>query len=85
MSFGFLFFLFSGDVTSFAGCYLTGQMPIQVNTDFTTPPFSSITHWLLVIQPENLKKKFYKYFQKDKLVSENHYVDIMAERRKVNM
>uniref|UniRef100_A0A3P8UPQ0 Lysosomal amino acid transporter 1 homolog n=3 Tax=Cynoglossus semilaevis TaxID=244447 RepID=A0A3P8UPQ0_CYNSE len=30
MSFGFLFFLFSGDVTSFAGCYLTGQMPIQV-------------------------------------------------------
>ncbi|XP_077578985.1 lysosomal amino acid transporter 1 homolog [Stigmatopora nigra] len=32
MSFGFLFFLFSGDVTSFAGCYLTGQLPIQVVT-----------------------------------------------------
>ncbi|XP_030008940.1 lysosomal amino acid transporter 1 homolog [Sphaeramia orbicularis] len=32
MSFGFLFFLFSGDVTSFAGCYLTNQLPIQVIT-----------------------------------------------------
>ena len=32
MSFGFLFFLFSGDLTSFAGCYLTSQLPIQVNT-----------------------------------------------------
>ncbi|XP_057693999.1 lysosomal amino acid transporter 1 homolog [Corythoichthys intestinalis] len=32
MSFGFLFFLFSGDVTSFAGCYLTRQLPIQVVT-----------------------------------------------------
>uniref|UniRef100_A0A8D3BFL2 Uncharacterized protein n=1 Tax=Scophthalmus maximus TaxID=52904 RepID=A0A8D3BFL2_SCOMX len=32
MSFGFLFFLFSGDVTSFAGCYLTSQLPIQVVT-----------------------------------------------------
>ncbi|XP_072313798.1 lysosomal amino acid transporter 1 homolog [Eucyclogobius newberryi] len=30
MSFGFLFFLFSGDLTNFAGCYLTGQLPIQV-------------------------------------------------------
>ncbi|XP_077398278.1 lysosomal amino acid transporter 1 homolog [Festucalex cinctus] len=32
LSFGFLFFLFSGDVTSFAGCYLTRQLPIQVFT-----------------------------------------------------
>lgn len=32
MSFGFLFFLFSGDLTSFAGCYLTSQLPIQVIT-----------------------------------------------------
>ncbi|KAK5868340.1 hypothetical protein PBY51_009366 [Eleginops maclovinus] len=32
MSFGFLFFLFSGDLTSFAGCYLTSQLPIQVVT-----------------------------------------------------
>ncbi|KAM9812359.1 lysosomal amino acid transporter 1 homolog isoform X1 [Syngnathus typhle] len=32
MSFGFLFFLFSGDVTSFVGCYLTRQLPIQVVT-----------------------------------------------------
>ncbi|XP_062241362.1 lysosomal amino acid transporter 1 homolog [Platichthys flesus] len=32
MSFGFLFFLFSGDVTSFAGCYLTSQLPIQTVT-----------------------------------------------------
>ncbi|CAL1571877.1 unnamed protein product [Knipowitschia caucasica] len=30
MSFGFLFFLFSGDLTNFAGCYLTGQLPIQI-------------------------------------------------------
>lgn len=30
MSFGFLFFLFSGDLTNFAGCYLTSQLPIQV-------------------------------------------------------
>lgn len=30
MSFGFLFFLFSGDLTNFAGCYLTNQLPIQV-------------------------------------------------------
>lgn len=33
MSFGFLVFLLSGDLTSFAGCYLTSQLPIQVNTD----------------------------------------------------
>uniref|UniRef100_A0A668RHH6 Uncharacterized protein n=1 Tax=Oreochromis aureus TaxID=47969 RepID=A0A668RHH6_OREAU len=33
MSFGFLIFLLSGDLTSFAGCYLTSQLPIQVNTD----------------------------------------------------
>ncbi|XP_034557756.1 lysosomal amino acid transporter 1 homolog [Notolabrus celidotus] len=32
MSFGFLIFLFSGDLTSFAGCYLTSQLPIQVVT-----------------------------------------------------
>ncbi|XP_044210141.1 lysosomal amino acid transporter 1 homolog [Thunnus albacares] len=32
MSFGFLFFLFSGDLTSFAGCYLTSQLPIQIVT-----------------------------------------------------
>ncbi|XP_037632363.1 lysosomal amino acid transporter 1 homolog [Sebastes umbrosus] len=32
MSFGFLFFLFSGDLTSFAGCYLTSQLPIQMVT-----------------------------------------------------
>uniref|UniRef100_A0A3P8TYC4 Solute carrier family 66 member 1 n=1 Tax=Amphiprion percula TaxID=161767 RepID=A0A3P8TYC4_AMPPE len=32
MSLGFLLFLFSGDLTSFAGCYLTRQLPIQVNT-----------------------------------------------------
>ncbi|XP_049581468.1 lysosomal amino acid transporter 1 homolog [Syngnathus scovelli] len=32
MSFGFLLFLFSGDVTSFVGCYLTRQLPIQVFT-----------------------------------------------------
>uniref|UniRef100_A0A3Q0S3Q1 Solute carrier family 66 member 1 n=1 Tax=Amphilophus citrinellus TaxID=61819 RepID=A0A3Q0S3Q1_AMPCI len=32
MSFGFLVFLFSGDLTSFAGCYLTSQLPIQVVT-----------------------------------------------------
>ncbi|XP_028320783.1 lysosomal amino acid transporter 1 homolog isoform X2 [Gouania willdenowi] len=32
VSFGFLFFLFSGDVSSFAGCYLTSQLPIQVIT-----------------------------------------------------
>ncbi|XP_070827355.1 lysosomal amino acid transporter 1 homolog [Chaetodon trifascialis] len=32
MSFGFLFFLLSGDLTSFAGCYLTSQLPIQVVT-----------------------------------------------------
>uniref|UniRef100_A0A665W250 Solute carrier family 66 member 1 n=1 Tax=Echeneis naucrates TaxID=173247 RepID=A0A665W250_ECHNA len=32
MSFGFLLFLFSGDITSFAGCYLTSQLPIQVVT-----------------------------------------------------
>ncbi|XP_026230699.1 lysosomal amino acid transporter 1 homolog [Anabas testudineus] len=32
MSFGFLFFLFSGDLTNFAGCYLTNQLPIQVVT-----------------------------------------------------
>uniref|UniRef100_A0A8C6T5Y2 PQ-loop repeat-containing protein 2 n=1 Tax=Neogobius melanostomus TaxID=47308 RepID=A0A8C6T5Y2_9GOBI len=30
MSFGFLFFLFSGDLSNFAGCYLTSQLPIQV-------------------------------------------------------
>ncbi|XP_055003678.1 LOW QUALITY PROTEIN: lysosomal amino acid transporter 1 homolog [Boleophthalmus pectinirostris] len=30
MSFGFLLFLFSGDLTNFAGCYLTNQLPIQV-------------------------------------------------------
>ncbi|XP_033833038.1 lysosomal amino acid transporter 1 homolog [Periophthalmus magnuspinnatus] len=30
MSFGFLLFLFSGDLTNFAGCYLTSQLPIQV-------------------------------------------------------
>lgn len=30
VSFGFLFFLFSGDLTNFAGCYLTRQLPIQV-------------------------------------------------------
>lgn len=35
ISFGFLFFIFSGDLTNFAGCYLTRQLPIQVNpTDF---------------------------------------------------
>ncbi|XP_054867817.1 lysosomal amino acid transporter 1 homolog isoform X1 [Amphiprion ocellaris] len=32
MSLGFLLFLFSGDLTSFAGCYLTSQLPIQVVT-----------------------------------------------------
>ncbi|KAM6945957.1 lysosomal amino acid transporter 1 homolog [Aplochiton taeniatus] len=32
MSFGFLLFLFSGDLTSFAGCYLTSQLPIQIVT-----------------------------------------------------
>ncbi|KAM9733817.1 lysosomal amino acid transporter 1 homolog isoform 2-T2 [Menidia menidia] len=32
MSLGFLFFLFCGDLTSFAGCYLTSQLPIQVVT-----------------------------------------------------
>ncbi|XP_076591982.1 lysosomal amino acid transporter 1 homolog [Chaetodon auriga] len=32
MSFGFLFFLLSGDLTSFVGCYLTSQLPIQVVT-----------------------------------------------------
>ncbi|KAF7668947.1 hypothetical protein LDENG_00267540 [Lucifuga dentata] len=32
MSFGFLFFLFSGDLTNFAGCYLTSQLPVQVIT-----------------------------------------------------
>ncbi|KAG7276907.1 hypothetical protein CRUP_034783 [Coryphaenoides rupestris] len=32
MSFGFLFFLFSGDLTSFVGCYLTSQLPIQMVT-----------------------------------------------------
>ncbi|XP_058491012.1 lysosomal amino acid transporter 1 homolog [Solea solea] len=32
MSFGFLLFLFSGDMTSFAGCYLTSQLPIQLVT-----------------------------------------------------
>ncbi|CAJ1065738.1 lysosomal amino acid transporter 1 homolog [Xyrichtys novacula] len=32
MSFGFLIFLFGGDLTSFAGCYLTSQLPIQVVT-----------------------------------------------------
>ena len=31
MSFGFLIFLFSGDLTNFAGCYLTSQLPIQVS------------------------------------------------------
>ncbi|XP_061537919.1 lysosomal amino acid transporter 1 homolog [Phycodurus eques] len=30
MSFGFLLFLFSADITNFAGCYLTRQLPIQV-------------------------------------------------------
>lgn len=30
ISFGFLFFIFSGDLTNFAGCYLTRQLPIQV-------------------------------------------------------
>lgn len=30
MSFGFLFFLFSGDLSNFAGCYLTSQLPIQI-------------------------------------------------------
>lgn len=38
MSFGFLFFLFSGDLTSFAGCYLTSQLPIQVNRNPPAPP-----------------------------------------------
>ncbi|XP_028276422.1 lysosomal amino acid transporter 1 homolog [Parambassis ranga] len=32
ISLGFLFFIFSGDLTSFAGCYLTNQLPIQVVT-----------------------------------------------------
>nr|XP_020455936.1 putative uncharacterized protein PQLC2L isoform X2 [Monopterus albus] len=32
MSFGFLCFLLSGDLTSFAGCLLTSQLPIQVIT-----------------------------------------------------
>nr|XP_057936118.1 lysosomal amino acid transporter 1 homolog [Doryrhamphus excisus] len=32
MSFGFLFFLFSGDLTNFAGCYFTSQLPIQMVT-----------------------------------------------------
>uniref|UniRef100_A0A3B4FX56 Solute carrier family 66 member 1 like n=1 Tax=Pundamilia nyererei TaxID=303518 RepID=A0A3B4FX56_9CICH len=38
MSFGFLVFLLSGDLTSFAGCYLTSQLPIQVNTDNSAWP-----------------------------------------------
>lgn len=32
MSLGFLLFLLSGDLTNFAGCYLTSQLPIQVVT-----------------------------------------------------
>lgn len=31
MSFGFLFFIFTGDLSNFVGCYLTRQLPIQVN------------------------------------------------------
>lgn len=36
MSFGFLLLLFSGDLTNFAGCYLTRQLPIQVNARIKT-------------------------------------------------
>lgn len=36
MSFGFLIFLFSGDLTNFAGCYLTRQLPIQVDATIHT-------------------------------------------------
>ncbi|KAG9338727.1 hypothetical protein JZ751_025396 [Albula glossodonta] len=32
MSMGFLLFLFSGDLSNFAGCYLTNQLPIQIVT-----------------------------------------------------
>ncbi|XP_061683298.1 lysosomal amino acid transporter 1 homolog [Syngnathoides biaculeatus] len=32
MSFGFLLFLFSGDIANLVGCYLTRQLPIQVVT-----------------------------------------------------
>ncbi|XP_041796756.1 lysosomal amino acid transporter 1 homolog [Chelmon rostratus] len=46
MSFGFLFFLFSGDLTSFAGCYLTSQLPIQI----VTVVFYIFTDLLLISQ-----------------------------------
>ncbi|XP_020498536.1 lysosomal amino acid transporter 1 homolog [Labrus bergylta] len=46
MSFGFLIFLFSGDLTSFAGCYLTSQLPIQV----VTVVFYIFTDLILVSQ-----------------------------------
>ncbi|XP_056297817.1 lysosomal amino acid transporter 1 homolog [Pseudoliparis swirei] len=46
MSFGFLFFLFSGDLTSFAGCYLTSQLLIQI----VTVVFYIVTDLILISQ-----------------------------------
>uniref|UniRef100_A0A3Q3W7Y2 Solute carrier family 66 member 1 n=1 Tax=Mola mola TaxID=94237 RepID=A0A3Q3W7Y2_MOLML len=46
MSFGFLIFLFSGDLTNFAGCYLTRQLPIQI----VTAVFYIFTDLILISQ-----------------------------------
>ncbi|XP_061775135.1 lysosomal amino acid transporter 1 homolog [Nerophis ophidion] len=46
MSFGFLFFLFSGDLANLAGCYFTSQLPIQV----VTVVFYIITDVVLISQ-----------------------------------
>ncbi|XP_075998064.1 lysosomal amino acid transporter 1 homolog [Genypterus blacodes] len=46
MSFGFLFFLFSGDLTNFAGSYLTSQLPLQI----VTGVFYIFTDMILISQ-----------------------------------
>nr|XP_023869998.1 lysosomal amino acid transporter 1 homolog [Salvelinus alpinus] len=46
MSFGFLLFLFSGDLSSLIGCVLTSQLPIQI----VTVVFYIFTDLLLISQ-----------------------------------
>uniref|UniRef100_A0A4W5R601 Uncharacterized protein n=1 Tax=Hucho hucho TaxID=62062 RepID=A0A4W5R601_9TELE len=46
MSFGFLLFLFSGDLSSLVGCVLTSQLPIQI----VTVVFYIFTDLLLISQ-----------------------------------
>ncbi|XP_036393225.1 lysosomal amino acid transporter 1 homolog [Megalops cyprinoides] len=67
MSIGFLLFLFSGDLSNFAGCYLTNQLPIQI----VTAVFYIFTDVILISQ-------FLYYKIKNKSTRKNPFLKWMC-------